>query len=50
MGAKMIDDKNSPDYGNVYQCKEVNQKLFDLVNAASKTGIVYFDIVKDETI
>lgn len=47
LGAKRIEDINSPDYGNVYKCKDINQKLFDLVSAACKTGIVYFDIVKD---
>lgn len=45
-GAKRIDDKSNPKYGDVYDCKEINERLVMLVDAADKTGEVYIDIVK----
>lgn len=46
LGANRKTDATKEDYGDVYSCKVVNEKLFNLVKAACTTGIVYFDIVK----
>lgn len=37
---------NRKENGDVYGCKEVNEKLFLLVEKACTTGIVYLDIIK----
>lgn len=34
--------------GDVYECKEVNERLLQLVDAADNTGEVYIDIIKKQ--
>lgn len=46
LGAFRKTDATKEDYGDVYKCKDINAKLFHLVDTACTTGIVYLDIVK----
>jgi hypothetical protein len=46
LGAKRIEDKKNPDYGNVYDCKAINETLLSLVKEADTKEEVYLDIVK----
>ena len=39
---------NRTEDGDVFNCKEINEKLFLLVSTACTTGIVYLDIVKNK--
>lgn len=48
LGCPLLGAKRQPN-GDVYECKEINEKLLMLVDAADNTGEVYIDIVKKQT-
>lgn len=47
LGCPLLGSKRQPN-GDVYDCKEVNEKLLMLVDAADNTGEVYIDIIKKQ--